>query len=75
MVGYWILFGGWEISGWGFGYLNILREIFVVEEEMMWFCSLTVDAIACWCTPFCCILAALQVGLRYRGMDRVFVYL
>jgi hypothetical protein len=23
--------------------------------------------------PFCCILAALQVGLRYRGMDRVFV--
>jgi hypothetical protein len=25
----------------------------------------------CWCMPFCCMLAALQVGLRYRGMDRV----
>jgi hypothetical protein len=24
--------------------------------------------------PFCCILAALQVGLRYRGMDSSFAF-
>jgi hypothetical protein len=33
--------------------------------------DLVLDRSGCWCMPFCCMLAALQVGLRYRGMDRI----